>query len=111
MKVQAFLNLAAQIATIATAFVAVLASIRFFFVLWKKRLRLEAYLKAKKTGDIEDAGRESAKCTVTELMADLAMTEADVMDAAFRSRVIKRMATPALFGAPSRILLEYDGKL
>ncbi|HUW80004.1 MAG TPA: hypothetical protein VMV54_03805, partial [Acidocella sp.] len=73
MTAQSFLDVMAQMAAIATAFVAVTASAWFFCVRWQKRLRLEVYLKAKKGGNIEVSGRISAKCPVTELMADLAM--------------------------------------
>jgi hypothetical protein len=43
-----------------------------------------------------------------DLMAALGMTEAEIIDAAFRSRHIKRHATSALYGSDSKLFLEYS---
>jgi uncharacterized protein HemX len=93
----------ADLASIITAVIAVGAAGWYFHQRRQKRLRLENYLKA------ETGGNETRR-TVTHLAAELGMTEAEVMDAAIRSRDIDRSASPPLMGAPSTLLFRYSKK-
>lgn len=95
----AWLEPAANVAAIITAIVATLAYCRFLYERSQKRQRLETYLK----NDAYRGGR-----SLLDLAATLGMTEIEIMDAAFRSRCIRRTVTAELYGAPSKMLLEYD---
>lgn len=71
----------------------------------QRRKRLERYLRitCDKTG-------AWPSYTVVDIEAALKMTEAEVVDAALRSRHIAREIRPAMFGAPARLLLKYDDR-
>jgi hypothetical protein len=100
------LDAVAAVASIITALVAVMAYGRYQLDRWQKRLRLERFLaKPVHWGGMQP---RTEPRPLLELSAELGMTEAELLDAAFRSRVIKRTATPALLNAPSRILLEFS---
>jgi hypothetical protein len=90
-------------ASIATAIVAV-------WVWWtlssdteEKQRRLEDYLKAEKTAS-NDAGQR----TIMHLVAALGLTEAEILNAAFRSKHIVRRVSPDQYGAASRLFLAYE---
>jgi hypothetical protein len=68
-----------------------------------KRKRLEEYLR-----DERKKGRTAI--AVVHLVAELGMTEAEVLDASFRSRHIVRLHAPTSDSGPSSIALEYQGK-
>lgn len=83
------LGAAANVSSIATAVIAALASGWYLHQRYKKRLRLESYLKTAK----ENAGQMgSALRTPLQLMVALGLTEAEIMDLSFRSRCIQRVA-------------------
>jgi hypothetical protein len=96
-----WLEATANVAAVITAIVATVAYCRFLYDRRRKRSRLEAYLKTDK----HQHGR-----TLLELATTLGMTEAEIMDAAFRSKHVRRTATTALLGAPSEMLLDYESK-
>jgi membrane protein implicated in regulation of membrane protease activity len=97
------LGAVANLASIATAIVAVLAYWRYSVSRRDKRKRLEKYLRTER-----ENGRMAV--AVVHLVAELGMTESEVLDASFRSRHINRLSAPTLDSAPSSISLEYDGK-
>jgi hypothetical protein len=98
-----WLEIGAQIAAIATALIAGWAYGRYLYERRQKRRRLENYLKKEK-----DAGKNRGQRTVLHLVAELGMTDAEIIDAAFRSRCIVRKVTPDMMGAASKLLLEYS---
>ncbi len=92
-------------AAILTAVVAGSAYGWYRYERWQKRGRLENYLRAKKK-----AGGAKSKRTVLHLGAELGMTKAEVVDAAFRSSCIERRVSVDQKGHASKILLEYSSK-
>ena len=90
-------------AAILTAGVAVWAYSRYLYERRQKRLRLEAYLKAERK-----AGKDKGQRTVLHLVAQLGMTETEVVDAAFRSKCIRRVVSTDSKGHAKDLMLEYD---
>jgi hypothetical protein len=76
-----WLRIGANIASILTSILAAGASLYYWANKRSRRIRLESYLKAKK---------EKSPFTVTRLMVDLGMTEAEILAASFASRHIAR---------------------
>lgn len=96
-----------HVASILTALVALVAYGQYQWKRRSKRKLLEDFLRNEHPGKREpnDKGRR----TVMHIMAELGMTEADVLDAAFSSRRVKR--TPAQnrdTGRAEAIYLEYS---
>jgi hypothetical protein len=79
-----WLRMGASIASILTSIIAAGASVVYWASKRSKRTRLESYLRAKK----EKSPNEPF--SVTRLMADLGMTEAEIFAASFASRHIAR---------------------
>ena len=96
------LEIAAHWAAILTGVVARLAYGHFLLVRRNRRVRLEEYLHGQK-----NAGRDKGQRTVMHLIATLGMTEAEVVDAAFRSRKIRRVVITDDEGRADRLLFEY----
>ena len=90
-------------AAILTAIVAVWAYGRYLYERHQKRLRLEAHLKAEK-----EAGQDKGQRSILHLVAQLGMTETEVVDAAFRSNCIRRGVSTDEKGHASGLLLEYE---
>jgi len=101
------LEIASQWAAILTAVVAGSAYGRYLFERRQKRLRLERHLKNQKAGS---KGGDHGQRSIVDLMAALGMTEAEIMDAAFRSLCIKRTVALVPMGAPPRMDLEYSAQ-
>jgi hypothetical protein len=77
----------ADVATIVTAVAAVFAYSHHRYKAWQKRLHVERYLKDEKDkAKSPDLGHR----LVLEVSAALALTEADVLQAAFDNKKIKR---------------------
>jgi hypothetical protein len=102
MEYQSALDTAAAISAILTAIVAVWGYGTYRYEKINKRRRLEQHLKNEK-GQGVDGGRLS----VLDLMAQLRMTESDVLDAAFRSRRVRTVA-PFDYGRVPQLRFEYD---
>lgn|ERR1700692_5013074 len=98
-----WLEIGANVASIITAIVAAWADVAYLYRRRQKRLRLENYLR------IQTADNDSLR-GLTHQSAELGMTEAEIIDVAFRSRHIVRLASPAMASAPSRLLFRYIGK-
>lgn len=98
------LTIAANWATILTAVIATMAFGRFLRGQNNRRKALETYLREEKLRD-RDEGRRS----VIHLMANLAMTEAEILAAAFQSKHITAISGIDGNGKASRLLFEYEG--
>lgn len=98
-----YLSAAANIASIVTAVIAAWAGITYLYRRRQKRLRLENYLKTR-TADTNGLIR------VIELAAELGMTEAEVIDAAFRSSHVALFPSANMIGSTPSLLLRYSAK-
>jgi len=94
------LEIGANIASITTALLAGAAYGLYQWDKYQKRMRLENHLKHGEPGT-------RGPRPVAYLVAELGMTDTEIMDAAFRSKCITRQATQSMLGAPSIILLRY----
>jgi len=99
------LEIAANWAAILTACVATLAYIRFAGAQWLRRRALEAHLREEKR-----SGHDNGRRTVMHLMANLAMTEAEVMQAGFQSGKIEVVPGIDDQGRAVRLYFEYSGE-
>jgi hypothetical protein len=104
MNYEEMLEITANWAAILTAMVATLAYFGFVRAQWRRRRALERYLRDEKL-----SGRDDGRRTVVHLMANLAMTEAEVLHAGFHSRKIKSVPGIDDQGRAIRIYFEYDG--
>jgi hypothetical protein len=98
------LEAAANIASVITALIAGSAGGWFLYQRRQKRLRLENHLRG--TGDSNSYHLRP----VIYLAAELGMTEAEIIDLAFRSRHIHRAVPPAFMGNTPQIALRYSKK-
>lgn len=98
------LGIAANWASILTAIVATIAYGHYRLAQRARRLVLEAYLRSER-----QESRDEGRRTVMHLMANLAMTEAEVLQAGFQSSRVK--AVPGIDDRGRAVLLyfEYDG--
>lgn len=92
------LELASFLAAISTAVVATLAYGQYQLGRFRKRWRLERYLKAEK----------GTSHTLLHLVAQLGMTETELVEAAFRSKVIRRKVRADQYGLAGVLLLSYE---
>lgn len=96
------LETVSDIATVLTALVAGGAWLQFQWERRQRRVRLERHLR-----DVRDPLGSPA--TIPELMADLAMSEQDIMDAAFRSkRVVRRHRIEGVSGRTVAVEFDFD---
>ncbi|MBB3967184.1 hypothetical protein [Rhizobium metallidurans] len=96
------LDLIANAASILTAVVAVWAFCTYQLTRYCRRRRLEAYLK-----DEWGIGDDGGQRTVLHLVAQLGIAEAEIIDAAFRSKVITRKVSRDEQGRADRLFLVY----
>src|ERR1700727_1278246 len=94
-----WLNIGASIASIVTALVGGLAFSLYWYKKYQKRLQLENHLK-----------KSEGPRPVIYLATELCMGEAEIMDAAFRSKHITRQVTPNMHGGGFWILLRYKNE-
>jgi hypothetical protein len=89
-------------ASILTSIIAAVASVAYWLNKRSKRTRLESYLKAKRQTSPTEA------FSVTRLMADLGMTEAEIFAASFASRhVIRGIRRDRNTGFAAEVLFQY----
>lgn len=101
-----FLAVAANIAAIFTALVAAGAYGRYLLDRRRKRQDLEAYLKRER-----DAENDKGQRSLLHLMARLGLTEAELLQASFRSRLIeRRVAANPTTNRAEALLLQYCNK-
>jgi hypothetical protein len=99
------LDAADHVAAILTAGVAVWAWGAYNFGRRQKRLRLETYLRDASLS--AEPGRQGAHSLV-HLIAELGMSEGDVMEAAFRSSKIERLRrSDPESGLATHVMLAY----
>jgi hypothetical protein len=103
-----WLSPVADVATILTFLGAVFAYGKYLCDRARKRWRVETYLKGEKMKN-KDQGQRS----LLNIMAALALTEADILQAAFDSKKIKpRIQSNVTQAHPfGSLLLEYVGPL
>jgi hypothetical protein len=103
------LSALANFAQIATAVVACWAYFAYRSKLRSKRLRLEKYLEEERSRVFLKGTDDTGKRSVTHLMARVAMTEADILEAAFSSDVIEpHIGTDKDTGQANRLLFSYE---
>lgn len=99
----AWLGIIANVAAILTALIAGVGYGIYRFDQYDKRCSLEKYLKSEKENK-EDHGQRS----LLHLMASLGMTEAELLQASFRSKHIDRKIAPNIkTGRAEALLLEW----
>lgn len=103
MTFDAALEVLANIAAVVTAGVAVFAYANYRLEQRSKRIRLERHLKEEK-----ERGLDQGQRTITHLVAQLGMTEAEVLHAAFRSDLVRRATVVDDEGYAEALLFEYD---
>lgn len=113
--VEQILSAGSNFASIITGVVAVLAGGRFYLIGRRRRRMLEDYLKSQSSFDEEytfgSPGRPHGMRTVTHLMAKLAMTDAQVLDAVFSSKKIRRyLSSDPKTGYANEMLFQYHPK-
>ena len=97
-----WLRIAASIASILTSIIAVAVSVVYWMNKRSRRVRLESYLKAKKEKSPTEA------FSVTRLMADLGMTEAEIFAASFTSRhIVRGVRRDRTTGFAAEVLFQY----
>ena len=97
-----YLGTIANIAAILTAIIAVFGYGAYRWDQSRKRQRLESYLKVEKTKD-KDRGQRS----LLHLMAEVGMTEAELIQASFRSKhIARKIAKDEETGRADALLLE-----
>jgi len=94
----------ADIASIVTAVIALLAWIKFRGQSRDRQSRLEEYLFTVKSKRNSGEGLKS----VPHLMARLYMTEAQVYDAAFNSKVIKALPKKGVNGLAEQVMFQHN---
>jgi hypothetical protein len=105
---QNLLSIIANFAQIVTAAIAGFFGTRVLWRGYRRRRALEDYLQSERKDD-EQYGTGNGLRTVLHLMSKLAMTEAQVLDAAFGSNVVKRWtATDEETGRADALFLQYD---
>jgi hypothetical protein len=111
MDYQNALSVVANLAQIVTAIVAAFFGGR---VLWRgycRRCALEKYLEVQRKMDEGSSGQGNGLRTILHLMSQLAMTDAQVLEAAFASRIVKRwVAVDEETGRADALFLQYDKK-
>jgi hypothetical protein len=105
------LSVVANFAAVITAAVALIAGTRFLYRAIKRRRALESLLKRVRAHDEEYSVGGKGERTILYLMAHLAMTESQVLDAAFSSRRVKRwLANDPKSGRSNAMYFQYDPK-
>lgn len=102
MTYKDILDIASSWAAIFTAAIALFAYCVYRYERRRKRLLVEQYSKAER-----DAGANKGQRSLTHLVANLGMTETEILDCAFRSHHIGRVVTKDEKGMAKGLLLEY----
>ncbi|MFK8035858.1 MAG: hypothetical protein AB8B94_17115 [Hyphomicrobiales bacterium] len=98
------IEIAGNWAAIATALVAVIGYGKYICDKQTRKFALEKYLKAKKAADADKGQR-----TILHLIAKLGMTEAQIMEASFKSdKITRRLVKDDETGLSTEILLEWE---
>jgi hypothetical protein len=103
MTFQGLVGIVANFASIITAIVAISVSSYYWWKLRRKRCLLENYLK----GLWNNKRCKKKQRTLVSLSAALAITEADILQAAFDSNRVARRVKVDPEGLATELLLEY----
>jgi|GEM_PF-1029765 len=104
MTCREWLEIAANISSIVTAVLAGIFAVRYWLWKYRKQRNLEDYLKNEKLKS-KDKGQRS----IMHLVAKLGLTEAEILNASFRSRYIaRRISSDKDTNLATAILLEYS---
>ncbi len=98
------LVITANWAAILTAVVATTAYGRYLCIQVSQRHVVEKHLRSEKA-----TGKNSGKRTVLHLMANLSLTETEVLSAAFRSKKVSPAVSVDEVGRADALLFEYTG--
>jgi|HubBroStandDraft_6_1064221.scaffolds.fasta_scaffold466210_2 hypothetical protein len=99
------LEVVANIASITTAIVAVWFWCYYQFTLWRKRDKVEEHLAEEKK-----LGTDKGQRTIAHIMAEVGLTEADVLQAVFSSKkIIRRKDVDPVTRKTRGLWLEYKG--
>jgi hypothetical protein len=104
MTYAGYLEIIANWAAILTAALAVYAYGKFRCDRLTRMKKLERYLKDEKLMDIDEGKR-----TILHLIAQLAMTEAEILAAAFDSKIVRSSVGIDDKGRADTLFFEYDG--
>ena len=106
-----WLSVGANIAAIVTGAAAGIVGGNYWYRRSKRRTALETYLHAQRVEDEGPGGTGHGLRTVIHLIARLAMTEEQILEAAFTSKKIKRWtAQDPETGRASALFFQYDEK-
>jgi hypothetical protein len=105
MSYQEFLEVAANWSSIATAILAVFAYSKFRYEKYVRRQKLEQYLREEKRKETDKGQR-----TILNLVANLSMTEAEILAAAFDSKLLKSVTSVDDKGHADGLFFQYDGE-
>ena len=101
---ESVLGITADWAAILTATVATLAYGRFLLAQHRRKRALERYLREEKLMGVDEARR-----TIMHLMANLSMSEAEVLQAGFQSDLVRAVPGVDDEGRAVRLYFEYVG--
>ena len=103
MSVMDWLTVFGNGAAVATFLIAAFAYFHYRLDRWRKRRKVENYLKAEKE-EAKDRGQRS----VLHLMAKLGLTEAEILNASSQSsHIARRIATDPETNRAEALLFEY----
>jgi hypothetical protein len=105
MAIKDCLGIAADFASIATAIVAVWAYGKFKYLLHRRRVDLEQYLKSEK-----DKKTDHGQRTLLHLSRELKMSQSEIFEAAIQSENIELLVEKDSRGKAKRLLLEYKNE-
>jgi hypothetical protein len=101
----------ADVAEITTGTIALIVGGRYLWLVRLRRLALEKYLKAERRIDEASGSEDRGSRSVMHLMGYVAMTESEVLDAAFTSRNIKSFTTnDPKTGRANALLFQFENR-
>jgi hypothetical protein len=103
------LTVGADIAQIVTGVIAAVVGGRFLWLVRERRMMMENYLRVERSKDRTAGNADDGVRSVLHLMGYIAMTEPEVLDAAFASRTIRSFTSndPAT-GRASALLFQFE---
>lgn len=105
------LRYGADVAQITTGAIALIVGSRYLWLVRLRRLALERYLEAERRIDEASGSEDRGSRSVMHLMGYVAMTESEVLDAAFTSRKIKSFTTnDPKTGRANALLFQFENR-
>ena len=104
-----WLSISSNIAQIITGVAAAIVGGNYVYRRYRRRRALEAHLKDERNRHETSDNLQSGSRSVMHLMAHLAMTEEQILEAAFASRKVKRWTgQDPETGRANALFLQYD---